>query len=296
MEGRIMKTFFLYAKKSSNLSPVKKLFAILSCGFLFATAYSATAQDLDLPVKNTPKLINGNPDFSGVWVNDGMSFINPKIGEDGSVICIVGCPPSEEAKARAASAPRAPRPKPQRPVYKDEYLAKVKELDERQVELDPALACGNPGLPRIGPPSAIVQNASHIVFLYEDLGGSFFRMIPTDGRDHYEDREPSYLGDSVGKWKDGTLTIEAVNFNDITWLIDDGAFHTDELKVIETLRMVDGKLEYQATAYDPAVLKEPFAMRKRTLKLSDTPMHEPIPCVEMDLDHMVDGSSHDNAR
>lgn len=273
-----------------------RIMTVMCCTLFFATSNLTLAQDLELPTNVKPKLVGGHPDFSGVWVNNGMSFINPKIGEDGSVICIVGCPPSEKAKAAAASTPRAPRRKPQRPSYKDEYLAKVKDLDERQVKLDPALSCGNPGLPRIGPPSAIVQNATHIAFLYEDLGGSFFRMIPTDGRDHFADAEESFLGDSVGHWEGDTLIIEAINFVEDTWLIDDGAFHTGDLKVTETLRMVDGKLEYQATAVDPAVLKEPFAMRKRTLKLSDTPMNEPIPCVEMDLDHMVDGSSHDNAR
>lgn len=273
-----------------------KLLTMLSCSVLFAASSSTFGQDLELPTSAKPKLVNGHPDFSGVWVNDGMSFIRPQIGEDGSVICIVGCPPSEKAKAAAAAAPRAPRRKPQRPMYKDEYLAKVKDLDERQVKVDPALSCGNPGLPRIGPPSAIIQNATHVAFLYEDLGGSFFRMIPTDGRDHFADAEESYLGDSVGYWEEDTLIIEAINFVEDTWLIDDGAFHTGELKVTETLRMVEGKLEYQATAHDPAVLKEPFVMRKRTLKLSDTPMNEPLPCVEMDLDHMVDGSSHDNAR
>lgn len=143
-----------------------RIITTLCCALFFTASSSTIAQDLELPTSVQPKLIGGHPDFQGVWVNNWMSFINLKIGEDGSVICIVGCPPSEKEKA-AASTPRAPRRKPQRPSYKDEYLAKVKDLDERQVKLDP-------GLPRIGPPSAIVQNATHIAFLYEDLGGSFF--------------------------------------------------------------------------------------------------------------------------
>jgi hypothetical protein len=248
-------------------------------------------------------LADGHPDFNGVWINDGMGFINPQRGADGSVLCIVGCPPPKPAEGVAAAPvpatpPPARRP-PNRPNYKPEYLAKVKELSDNQVKVDPALACGNPGLPRIGPPSALVQTPGQIVFLYEDLSGSFFRMIPTDGRPHRKDAEESYLGDAVGKWEGDTLVIESVNFIEDTWLIDNGAFHTKNLKVTERLRFTGekfDKLEYQAIADDPTVLVEPWAMRTRTLKRTDEPMNEPIPCVEKDLSHVVDGSHHDNAR
>ena len=236
------------------------------------------------------------PDFNGVWTNDAMSFINPQRGPDGSVLCIVGCrpPPKEGEAAAPRPTPRA-RPKPPRPTYKPEFQAKVADLDKRQVEMDPALRCRNPGLPRIGPPSAIVQQDSQIVFLYEDLNGSFFRMIPIGGK-HNPNAEASYLGDSVANWEGDTLVIEAVNFVDETWLIDDGAFHTTGLKVTERLRMDGDKIEYQAIADDPAVLAEPWHMPVRKLKRSTEPLAEPLPCVEQDLDHVVDGTHHDNAR
>jgi hypothetical protein len=185
---------------------------------------------------------------------------------------------------------------PDRPKYKPEFIAKVKELDEKQVEFDPALRCGNPGLPRIGFPDGIVQHANYITFLYNDLNGAFFRMIPTDGRGHNPNAEESYLGDSVGKWEGDTLVIEATNFNDETWLIDDGTFHTKELTVTERLRRIGDTIEYQATVEDPAVLAEPWKLRPRTMVLSDQPMHEPLPCIEQDLDHVIDGTHHDNAR
>ena len=250
------------------------------------------------------------PDLNGVWVNDGPSMINPQRGPDGSVLCIVGCRPPATANAApgtaepgaaapaAAAPPAAPRarPKPPRPTYKPEFQAKVADLDKRQVETDPALRCRNPGLPRIGPPSAIVQTENQVVFLYEDLNGSFFRMIPTDGRPHRADAEESYLGDSVGKWEGDTLVIDAVKFVEDTWLIDDGTFHTKDLKVTERLRLNGEKLEYQAIAHDPAVLAEPWHMPVRKLKRTAEPLAEPLPCIEQDLDHIVDGTHHDNAR
>jgi hypothetical protein len=257
-----------------------------------------------------------HPDFNGVWTNDGMSFINPQRGPDGSVICIVGCRPAqaektagEAAKAapdrspsagsagaqeRPPAAPRA-RPKPPRPNYKPEFQAKVADLDKRQVETDPALRCRNPGLPRIGPPSAIIQQEKLITFLYEDLNGSFFRMIPLGGK-HNPKAEATFLGDSVANWEGDTLVIQAQNFVDETWLIDDGSFHTTGLKVTERLRMDGDKILYQAIADDPAVLAEPWHMPERKLKRSTEPLSEPLPCIEQDLDHIVDGTHHDNQR
>lgn len=244
-----------------------------------------------------PLLSNGKPDLTGVWGNGDMSFINPVVDESGSVVCIVGCAaPAAAGTAAPSGAPAAAPRGPDRPVYKPEYVARVQELNERQVEMDPALSCGNPGLPRIGPPEGIVQRADQIVLLYDDLSGSFFRIIPTDGRLQPEPTEESYLGTSVGWWEDDTLVIQAGNFNDITWLIDDGAFHTKELKVTERLRLVGDTIEYQAIVEDPAVLAEPWHMRARTLQREEGPLLEPLPCVENDLDHVVDGTHHDNAR
>jgi hypothetical protein len=278
-------------KLRAKTSPLTNAIAMILVGFATQAIAAEPAQSTQVAMKR--------PDFNGVWANDGMSFINPQRGPDGSVLCIVGCRSVAAANAAtptAAPAPPRERPKPPRPKYKPEFQAKVADLDKRQVETDPALRCRNPGLPRIGPPSAIVQQENQVVFLYEDLNGSFFRVIPTDGRAHRRDAEETFLGDSVGRWDGDTLVIEAVNFVEDTWLIDDGSFHTKGLKVTERLRLVDDKIEYQAIADDPAVLAEPWHMPVRKLKRSDQPLSEPLPCVEQDLDHIVDGTHHDNAR
>lgn len=282
------------------------------CSALLSVAAVGIAADKPTDkAAGVKRLSDGHPDFSGVWVNDGPAMFQNRRQANGTIPCVVGCPgapplaPDEGAAQRpAGAAPAAARPNPaaaamrtpQRPKYKPEFQAKVKQLDADQVKEDPALRCGNPGLPRIGAPDAIVQQPGQIVFLYNDLHGAAFRMIPTDGRPHRTDVEETYLGESVGKWQGDTLVIEAVKFVEDTWLIDDGAFHTPDLKVVETLKFNGNKLEYQATAHDPAVLAEPWAMRTRTLRLSDKPIAEPIPCIETDLDHIVDGTHHDNAR
>ena len=238
-----------------------------------------------------PRMADGRPDFTGTWDNGGgIDFVRPVA--DGASICISGCGP-------AAGAPRGsggPPPPPDRPSYRPAFQARVAALDENQVREDPVLRCFPPGVPRIGPPDKIVQRPNEIVFLYDDVSGNFFRIIPTDGRPHRDDSEASHLGDAVGRWEGDALVVETVNFNGETWLTDDGSFHTPSLRVVERLTRDADTLTWQATAYDPEVLAEPWEMRPRTAVPSDVEIVEAPPCIERDLEHMVDDSSHDNPR
>ena len=138
---------------------------------------------------------------------------------------LCAAPGPGSAPAQPVRRPRAPQV-PGFPKYKPEFAAKVKDLKDRQVQVDTLLQCAPPGVPRIGPPAKIVQNAREVVFLYDDVNGPFFRTIPTDGRTHRTDLEPSYLGDAIGRYEGDTLIVETRNFNDETWLTDNGAFHT----------------------------------------------------------------------
>jgi hypothetical protein len=261
----------------------------------------------ELAKKATPHLADGKSDLNGTWDHlGGIEFVRPQNLNNGSV-CVVGCPPAAAAGAggsgaraggagaRAGGPPAAP-PAPNFPKYKQEFLAKVKDLSERQVEVDTALQCQPPGVPRIGPPAKIVQTAREVLFLYDDVNGSFFRIIPTDGRAHRKDLPASYLGDAIGRYEGDTLVVETVNFNEDTWLSDNGAFHTKDLKVIERLRRVGDTVQYEATAYDPAVLVEPWKERTQTLWLTDREIEESPRCEDRDLDLIQDGSHHDNPR
>jgi hypothetical protein len=106
----------------------------------------------------------------------------------------------------------------------------------------------------------------------------------------------TYLGDSIGKWEGDTLVVETVNFNEETWLIDNGAFHTKDLRVVERLTRTGDKLEYRAISYDPAVLVEPWEGRVRNLQITDQQIDEPLRCEDRDLEHVVNGAHHDNLR
>ncbi len=251
------------------------------------TTISAVA--LDLPAQTTESVLRGpddHPDLNGTWFNgDGVTHVRPLRKEN--FLCIRGC---------EAETPGPPRLAPDRPSYKTEFLSIVSDLDNRQVEEDPALRCFPPGVPRIGPPDKIIQISDQIIFLYNDITGSHFRIVPTDGRTYRTDIGPSYLGDAIGHWEGDTLVVETTNFNEDTWLTDDGSFHTSDLKVIEHLSREGDSLHYQATAFDPAVLAKPWKLRPRVATLTARELAPAPPCIERDINHIVDGTHHDNTR
>ena len=87
-----------------------------------------------LASKATPRL-GEHADLNGTWDHlGGIEFVQPRKLANGSV-CIIGCPPEPGAGgARAGGPPPTPFPK-----YKPQFAAKVKELNERQVDTDTVL-------------------------------------------------------------------------------------------------------------------------------------------------------------
>jgi hypothetical protein len=274
----------------------------LSAGLLVAAALGPgaagqsriSAERLEeMASRPTPRLPGRQPDLNGTWDHlGGIEFVRPQVLADGT-ICVLGCPPQD---GPATPAPEEATREATFPRYRPEFLARVQELEERQVELDTALHCHPPGVPRIGPPAKIVQSAREVIFLYDDVNGSYFRIVPTDGRPHREELPPSYLGDAVGRFEGDTLVVETVNFNEETWLADNGAFHTADLRVVERLRRVGDTIEYEAIAHDPAILLEPWTERTQTLWLADWEIEESPRCEDRDMDLVEDGSHHDNPR
>ena len=106
-------------------------------------------------------------------------------------------------------------------------------------------------------PMQIVQNDDYIAFLFEQ--NTWFHVVPTDGRPHNMDQEPTWHGDSVGRWEGSTLVIDTVNFNGKTRLDTIGHPHSTALHVIETLQRTDaGHIAYTITIDDPKYYTKPW--------------------------------------
>ncbi len=257
------------------------LWAMIGTG---AAPQGASAQDA---------AAHGHPDLNGTWDHGaGIDFLHPQQLAGGSV-CVAGCEPAPPPRPVTAHA--APPPSASFPHYRPQFLAKVRWLSDHQLQSDGVLHCRSPGLPRIGPPDKIVQIPGEVVFLYDDVSGAFWRIIPTDGRPRRTDAEDSTLGDAVGHWEGDTLVVVSTGFTEDTWLTDNGAFHTRAMRVTERLRRRGDVLEWQATVEDPTVLAEPWTtthLAQRTRK----ELVEPTPCVDQDISHVVDNTHHDNPR
>jgi hypothetical protein len=92
------------------------------------------------------------------------------------------------------------------------------------------------------------------------------RLIPLDGRPHRADIEPTYYGDSVGRWEGDTLVIETKNFK--RWSLDDYYYqnpkeyrmHSEQLRTVERLRRTDANtISYQITIDDPLIFTAPWS-------------------------------------
>ena len=258
----------------------------------------------------TPRTTDEHPDLNGIWSRNTGNLYLVKDGKEVKYLqynnnaSIPGDPDLTKARALNQVAGQEQREENYKehpdlmPSYKPELLAKVHDLEVHENEVDPQFHCHPGGVPRMGPPRQIVEAPGVMVFLYMSENGAPYRVIPTDGRAHRTDVEPSYSGDSVGHWEGDTLVVDVNKFNDDTWLGTDGWFHSTKMHVVERFTRNGNNLTYQMTVEDPEVLTKAWAKNPATLKLSTDPADMisdataiEAPCVEVDVGHIV---NHDH--
>jgi hypothetical protein len=122
----------------------------------------------------------------------------------------------------------------------------------------------------------LVQVSAMIVVLFEDLSHGMMRSIYLR-RGHPAKLEPTWLGDSVGRWEGDTLVVDTTGFNDQTWLNEKGAQHSSDLHLVERIRLLAGAeyLEYKMTAEDPKALAKPYSYTRYYRRLDSEIMDDP---------------------
>lgn len=130
---------------------------------------------------------------------------------------------------------------------------------------DTTLKCYPPGVPRIylfNFPMEIFAAPDRVLIVYEF--GHFIRQIWTDGRPHPKDPNPSWMGDSVGKWEGDALVVDTIGFNDKTWIDQVGHPHSDQLHLTERMRRVaPDTLQIDFTFDDPKAYTKPWTGTKQ---------------------------------
>jgi hypothetical protein len=220
-----------------------------------------------------PRTADGKPDLSGIWIATGAIMLFE--GQEAF------------AAARAADA-AAGRPAPNTnevPPYKPEAEAQRQYFLSRQGIDDPMARCLLTGVPRINfrpLPFEIIQLPDRVVMLYEIHHA--FRIIPTDGRPHPEDTEPSYLGEAVAHWDGDTLVVDVRSFNTNTWLTGVGTIHSEDLRVTERYtRDSFDTIRYEVTMEDPEILTRPWTLRE-TFRLRPGERIREYECIESNED------------
>jgi hypothetical protein len=224
-------------------------------------------------VKPAPRAANGKPDLSGIWIMTPALMLFE--GEE----ALAAARAADEAAGRPPPAPAEP------PPYKPDAEAKRQQYLERRGIDDPMGRCLLTGVPRIQYrplPMEIIQLPDRVIMLYEIHHA--FRIIPTDGRGHPDDVEPSYLGDSVGHWEGDTLVVDVTAFNDKTWLAGVGSIHSEQLRVTERYtRDSFDTIRYQVTMEDPIVFTKPWHMEE-TFRLRPNERIREYECIESNED------------
>jgi hypothetical protein len=184
------------------------------------------------------------PDWSGVWVADGL-----EPGIDGFSM---SRPP-----AFLVQAPGIP--------WNETTVAKLTAALGGQPELqsEPAAGWGYPLMMDGAPPLqfVITPEETLIVNTYRDL-----RHVYTDGRAHppEEDRWPTTWGDSVGRWEGDTLVVDTISVREPNKYFGVSAWLSDQAHYTERLRKVaPDRIEGEMRIEDPATLTGPWVVQLR---------------------------------
>lgn len=250
-----------------------RLIVIVAIAALASLPGAAAAQSV-------PRL-QGKPDLTGVWQGGSTRAGSWEEANSGLGVGGTGQDPSAPPNVSPSSLAPGREPAP----YQPWAATKVLEFFNRRGVDDPAAFCLPPGLPRMNIlglfPLQIVQTPTQIVMLYEYM--SVFRVIPLNVR-HSDDLLPAYMGHSVARWDGDTLIVDVVGFNDKTWLMSAGTFHSDALHLVERYtRVSKDRIDYEATMEDPKVLTRPWTVRSSLMLREGTHLQEYM-CAENNLD------------
>jgi hypothetical protein len=121
---------------------------------------------------------------------------------------------------------------------------------------DPNNECLPPGVPNIythAYPIEVLEVPGRTILYFEYM--HIVRQIFTDGREHPKDANPTWMGDSTGKWEGDTLVVDSTGFNDKTWLDVSGHPHSEALHVVERMHRPDhDTLLIDITLEDPQAI------------------------------------------
>jgi len=236
---------------------------------LGAAATSAIAQDEEYaigvmpPGGPPPRLPDGHPDFTGLWLpNSAGQGVSGRFGVD----------PAARRQFDPVVTPEEP------PSFQAWAAERIAAMTPTELELSKSsVNCMPRGVPAIWLQNPygtmLVHKPGLLAQLYEVLNN--FRVIRIDGQRHPEYPEPLFHGNSLAYWDDDTLVVESIGFDERTFILPNGWFHSDELRVTERYsRPSMNYLIVEVTVEDPKVLTKPWTSAPRRWTLTDGDINE----------------------
>jgi hypothetical protein len=239
--------------------------AALSCfaGLLVATVGHAATATKD-PLYGDPL----HPNIAGMW-NPEFAYFGPPVGAPPAAPPAGGPPAGGPPAGRPPGAgpppgiPRFTRPAPPQltPPYAKRFAEWSKKFETGTQEPDSVTRCLAFGIARFGTmPVEIIQTPGQITMNLGVLHD--IRRIYMDGIGHTVGADPSFNGDSVGRWEGDTLVVETNNIRAGT--VDrDGIPYSDKLTVVERIRRVSAtRMEIETILTDPEAFLAPYTIRR----------------------------------
>jgi hypothetical protein len=215
-------------------------------------------------------------DFSGVWMNDNS--LDEQLKREG----------------RKRLDPSEPMPERAPPPLTEAYLEVQAERREARAHWsEGAEVCDWPGMPKVMTypyPFEILHTPGRITMIFE--AESQVRRIFLDRSEHlpFEELDPSYNGDSIGRWEGDTLVVDTIGLNDRTEL-SGGIPHSDQLHIVERFHYIDGDtMQVEMVLTDPLAFTRPIELELIYSKRPDWRIRE-YSCLENNRDApAADGS------
>ena len=216
----------------------------------------------------TPRLANGKPDFTGIWISDRTEPGKETISDTSSL-------PSGRHMQDMGVDMEGGLP------YQPWQLPIVKKRTENLAIEDPHIRClPDFFLRAYGLPHMLkwVHTPDLLVMLNEMNAG--YRQIFTDARALPDTPAPAWQGYSSAKWDGDTLVVDTIGMRDDTWIDWHGSVVTEAAKIHEEIRRIDfGHIEIKATVDDPKGFTKPWSVTLRQRVVVDAELIDEV-CLE----------------
>jgi hypothetical protein len=215
----------------------------------------------------TPRLPDGKPDFSGIWISD-RTKPGEKTASDASSL-----PSGWQMQNLGKEMGGLPYQPWLVPIVKERTANLA--LDDPHIRCLPDFFLRAYGLPHM---LKFIHKPELLVVLNEMNAG--YRQVFTDARPLPDKPTPGWQGYSSAKWSGETLVIDSNGFRDDTWIDWNGSVVTEAARIHEEMRRPDfGHLEIKVTVDDPKAYTKPWTVTLKQRLVTDAELIDEV-CLE----------------